>query len=156
MTEELRRIAGLEDLAALVGEPLGTSPWFEIDQERLNLFADATLDHQWIHVDPEKAATDSPYGSTIAHGFLTLSMMPHLRDRTYAVDGLTSTINYGLGKVRFPAPVRCGRRIRASFTLKEFEPRGDGSARVTVEAVIEVEGETNPACVADSIVLLIP
>lgn len=154
MNDAPRRISGIAELKTLVGQPLGTSPWFTIDQERIDRFADATLDHQWIHLDSERAERESPYGATVAHGYLTLSMLPHLRDLTYQVSGLSASINYGLGKVRFPAPVRSGSRIRAAFTLNSLQVRSDGGAAIVVAAEIETEGEDRPACVAETIGLL--
>lgn len=151
-----RRTLGLEELPGLVGETLGISPWLVVDQDMIDRFAEATLDHQWIHVAPERAARESPYGTTVAHGYLTLSLLPHLRDATYAVVGQSATINYGLGRVRFPAPVRAGRRIRATFLLKECAPRDDGTVMATVEAKVEVEDEERPACIAETIGLYVP
>ena len=156
MGETSRRIDGIGALEALVGQELGTSPWFTIDQARINQFADATMDHQWIHVDVERAKRDSPFGTTIAHGYMTVSLLPHLRDQVYWVDGPSAQLNYGVGKVRFPAPVRCDARVQATFTLKSLDYRPDGSALAIVEARVDIEGEEKPACIAEMMGLLVP
>jgi acyl dehydratase len=142
-----------EDLAARVGAELGVGGWVEIDQARIDAFAAATDDLQWIHVDPERAAA-GPYGGTIAHGYLTLSMLPRLTGETYAFAGVSARLNYGLDRVRFPAPVRSGARIRDRATLLAVEPNARG-ARVTVRNEIEIEGGDRPACIAETITLLV-
>lgn len=139
----------LQDLAGLVGTELGTSDWVLIEQARINLFADATGDHQWIHLDAERAA-QGPYGTTIAHGFLTLSLLPELSKTAFAIDDVTMGINYGLNKVRFPAPVKTGARLRGRFKLTAFEPL-PGGAQLTLEATMEVEGGGKPVCVAETL-----
>ncbi|MGH3375442.1 MAG: MaoC family dehydratase [Actinoallomurus sp.] len=139
----------LEDLRPLAGTDLGASAWIEIDQARIDTFADATDDHQWIHVDPERAK-DGPYGTTIAHGYLTLSLLIPMWAEILHVRDARTKINYGLGKVRFPAPVPAGSRIRTRATLAAVEDVKDG-VQVTVDAVIEREGGEKPVCVAQPI-----
>jgi len=139
----------LEDLQAMVGQPLGTSDWITVDQQRIDRFADATSDHQWIHVDPERAA-GGPFGSTIAHGFLTLSLLPAFFESAFEVGNSRMGLNYGLNRVRFTSPVPVGSRLRAQFKLLAYEPI-DGGAQLTVEAVIEREGAEKPACVLESL-----
>ncbi len=146
------RTIPLEELPQHVGEELGIGDWLEIDQSRIDAFADATDDHQWIHVDPERAAS-GPYGRTIAHGYLTLSMLPRLTGETYAVSGVGTRVNYGLDKVRFLAPLHSGARIRDRATLVAVEPNPRG-ARITVRNEIEIEGGDRPACIAETITLL--
>lgn len=146
----MRTFSSAAELVAASGEELGTSDWVTITQEAVNLFADATGDHQWIHVDPERAA-QGPFGGTIAHGFMTLSLLPALMHKMYTVEGIKLAINYGLNKVRFPAPVPVGSRVRATSTLANVEDLGDGALQLTVATVVEVEGSGKPACVAESI-----
>jgi len=139
----------LADLAALVGQPLGSSDWVGIDQERINRFAEATGDHQWIHVDIERAKA-GPFGAPIAHGFLTLSLLPMLFESGFAVADVKMGVNYGMNRVRFINPVKVGSRLRAHFKLMSYEPL-EGGAQLTVEATIEIEGQAKPACVAESV-----
>ena len=139
----------LQDLAALVGTELGVSDWLTVEQSRIDRFADATGDHQWIHVDPVRAA-QGPYGTTVAHGFLTLSLLPELARTAFVVNDVRMGINYGLNKVRFPAPVKCGARLRGRFRLLAFEPL-PGGAQLTMEVTMEAEGESKPVCVAESL-----
>lgn len=139
----------LQDLKALVGTEVGTSDWVLIDQERIDLFARATGDHQWIHVDPERAAK-GPYGGTVAHGFLTLSLLPALGQAAFQIEDVRMGINYGLNKVRFPAPVKSGTRVRGRFKLLAFDPL-PGGAQLTMEVTIEVEGGDKPVCVAEAV-----
>jgi acyl dehydratase len=145
----MKTYAHLAELAALVDQPLGSSDWVLVDQERINRFADATGDHQWIHVDPVRAAA-GPFGATIAHGFLTLSLLPMLFESGFAVADVRMGVNYGLNRVRFMAPVKVGSRLRAHFKLLAFEPL-EGGAQLTVQASIEIEGAAKPACVAESV-----
>lgn len=145
----MRRFATLEALAALVGQPLGHSDWVLVDQARIDAFAQATDDRQWIHTDPARAA-QGPFGETIAHGFLTLSLLPALLATTYAVDNLRMSVNYGLNRVRFPAPLPAGSRLRARIELLAFEPLAQG-AQLTLEATIEREGHDKPVCVAEMV-----
>ncbi len=139
----------LADLAALIGHDIGTSDWLLIDQARINLFAEATGDHQWIHSDPERAAA-GPFGAPIAHGFLTLSLLPLLFESAFAIDDVRMGVNYGLNRVRFVSPVRTGSRLRGRFKLISFEPL-EGGAQLTVEATIELDGSAKPACVAETV-----
>lgn len=136
----------LADLAALVGREIGISDWIEIDQRRIDQFAEATGDPQWIHVDPVRAAA-GPFGATVAHGFLTLSLLAAFDATAFAIDDVTMGVNYGLDRVRFPAPVRVGSRLRGRFVLQAFQPL-PGGAQLTVEATVEIEGGAKPACVA--------
>jgi len=143
------RVNGIDELKALVGQELGTSSWVEIDQDRINAFADATDDHQWIHVDIERAKA-GPFGGPIAHGYLTLSLIIPMFAEVLQVDGVAMGVNYGLNKVRFPAPVSAGSRIRLKATLAEVEEIA-GGVQAVVDAVIEVEGSTKPVCVAQPV-----
>ncbi|WP_329319755.1 MaoC family dehydratase [Streptomyces sp. NBC_01262] len=144
-----RTFASLEELRAAVGEELGTSDWLEVDQKRIDLFAEATGDHQWIHVDPEKAAT-GPFGTTIAHGYLTLSLIPQFTFSLLKVEGVKMGVNYGVNKVRFPSPVPVGSRLRASSRLAEVTEVPGGAQIVTV-VTIEREGGEKPVCVAETV-----
>jgi len=139
----------LDELTALVGRDLGTSAWLDVDQGRINTFADATDDHQWIHVDPARAA-DGPFGTTIAHGYLTLALLIPLWSDLLDVREVTTKVNYGLGKVRFPAPVPAGSKVRLRATLAAVDPI-PGGAQVTVDAVIERDGAAKPVCIAQPI-----
>ncbi|GGO12720.1 MaoC family dehydratase [Microbispora rosea subsp. aerata] len=150
----MRIFSNLAELVAAKGEHLGYSEWREITQERVNLFADATGDHQWIHVDPERAK-DGPFGNTIAHGFLTLSLLPSLVGELYRVEGLRMAINYGLNKVRFPQPVPVGSRVRAGAEIADVKDAPSGSL-VNLRVTIEAEGAGKPACVADTLTLFVP
>lgn len=138
-------------LKSLVGQKLGVSEWVTVTQQQINSFAEATGDHQWIHVDPEKAAK-GPFGGTIAHGFMTLSLLPRLMHQIYSVDGIKLAVNYGLNKVRFPAPVPVGAKVRAESSIVGVDDLGNGAAQVTVSTTIEIEGSPKPACVAESVV----
>ncbi|AUN40290.1 MaoC family dehydratase [Tsukamurella tyrosinosolvens] len=149
----MRVLNGLEELQAAVGEHLGYSDWVEIDQRRIDLFAEATGDHQWIHVDPEKAKA-GPFGSTIAHGYLTLSLIPMLVWQIYTVEGTKMGVNYGSNKVRFPAPVPVGSRVRAGVELVSVTP-GGGGQQVVARVTIEREGGDRPACVAETVSVVV-
>ena len=142
-------VARLQDLRARVGELLCTGPWVEIDQHRIDLFAQATDDHQWIHVDRARAA-QGPFGTTIAHGFLTLSLLPMLFERALVIDDVRMGVNYGLNRVRFTAPVPVGSRLRGRFRLLGYEPL-EGGAQLVMEVTMELEGSSKPACVAESV-----
>jgi acyl dehydratase len=144
---------GLDELEQAVGTHLGYSNWHTITQEQIDLFAEATGDHQWIHTDPEKAAT-GPFGTTIAHGYLTLSLVPMLVWQIYTIEGLRLGVNYGSNKVRFPSPVPVGSRVRAGAELLELT-RGPRGARATVRVTIEREGADKPACVAEIVSVLV-
>jgi acyl dehydratase len=143
----MRIVPNLEELATLAGQELVVGDWFAIDQERINVFAEATNDRQWIHVDAERAQRESPFKTTIAHGFLTLSLMPFLIDRALRIEGLRLVVNYGLSRVRFPGAVKVGSRVRARVTLSEFKPSAAG-AHVEWLVTVEREGEIKPACIA--------
>ncbi len=145
----MKHYAHLAELQALVGQELGCSDWLRVDQARIDLFAEATGDHQWIHTDPARAAA-GPFGATVAHGFLTLSLLPVLFETGFVIDDVRMGVNYGLNRVRFAAPVRAGSRLRGRFRLLAYEPL-DGGAQLTVESMIELEGSPKPACVAESV-----
>ncbi len=145
----MKHYARLSELATQVGQEIALSDWVEIDQRRIDQFAEATGDHQWIHVDPVRAAA-GPFGTTIAHGFLTLSLLPHFFESGFAIDDVKMGVNYGLNRVRFPNPVRVGSRLRGRFKLTGYEPI-DGGAQLTVEVTMEIEGADKPACVAQSV-----
>jgi acyl dehydratase len=140
----------LRDLETRIGEEVGVSPWVEMPQERIDLFAKATEDFQWIHVDP-KRAKGSPFGGTIAHGFLTLSMLPKLSESTFEFSDRKMGVNYGLNKVRFTAPVPAGAKIRGRFTLAQYEKIDGNGVQTTWKVTFEREGSDKPVCVAESI-----
>jgi len=146
----MRIITGIPELESLVGHEVGCSEWLLIDQPRIDAFAAATLDEQWIHVDPERAARESPYRATIAHGFLTLSLLPYLFGTTLRIDGARMLVNYGLDKVRFPAPVRVDSRIRARFTLARLTPF-PGGVQIEWQVELDCEGSPKPVCVAATV-----
>jgi acyl dehydratase len=139
----------ISDLQSLVGQELGVSEWMTVTQERINKFADATGDHQWIHLDAERAK-EGPFGTTIAHGFLTLSLLPEMTASAFRVTETKMGVNYGLNKVRFPSPVPVNSRLRGRFKLIEYIPL-EGGAQMTVECTMEREGSTKPVCVAESL-----
>ncbi|GAA4748946.1 MaoC family dehydratase [Modestobacter marinus] len=138
----------MAELPALKGQELGTSDWYEVTQEAVNLFADATGDHQWIHVDVERAKAESPFGGPIAHGYMTLSLLVPLVSQTYAITDSKMGVNYGLNKVRFPAPVPVGSKVRARVTLKDVEEVA-GGLQNTFAVTIEREGGDKPVCIAE-------
>ncbi len=142
-------VNGIDELKELAGSDLGTSGWIEVTQERVNTFADATGDHQWIHVDPERAG-EGPFGAPIAHGYLTLSLFVPLFTELLDVRGVTTKVNYGLNKVRFPSPVKVGSRIRLVGKLTQVE-EVPGGVQITVDGTIELEGGTKPAAVLQSL-----
>ncbi|MGW1025986.1 MaoC family dehydratase [Streptomyces sp. NPDC002577] len=142
-------VSGLDELKKLAGGDLGTSEWITVSQERINGFADATGDHQWIHTDPERAK-EGPFGAPIAHGYLTLSLFIPLFTELLEVEGVTTKVNYGLNKVRFPSPVPAGSRIRLVARLAEVDEI-PGGVQITVDGTIEIEGGTKPACVLQSV-----
>ncbi len=146
----MREIKTLEELKSLVGQEIAVSDWIEISQERVNTFAEATGDHQWVHVDVERAKRESPFGGPIAHGFLTLSLLPKLMENAIKMTDVKMGLNYGLNKVRFPAPVLVGSKLRGRFKLLEVEDI-TGGAQVIFEVIIEREGSDKPVCVAESI-----
>lgn len=139
-----------KDLLKAEGKHLGHSEWLKIEQDRINLFADATGDHQWIHVDPERAK-DGPFGACIAHGYLTLSLVNMFLPQIVEVRGIRMGVNYGCDRVRFPAPVKVGSRIRGSGELIKAEEVKGGGVQATIRVTVEIEGSDRPACVVDTI-----
>jgi len=142
-------VNGLAELTALTGRDLGHSSWIEITQERIDTFAEATGDHQWIHVDPERARS-GPFGTTIAHGYLTLSLVIPLFGELLTIDGIRMGINYGLDKVRFPSPVRVGSKIRLAARVAGVE-EVTGGVQMALDFTVEIDGEAKPACVARAV-----
>jgi len=149
----MKKFQGLDEFIAAEGTQLGPTEWLQITQDRVNLFADATDDHQWIHIDPERAA-DGPFGGTIAHGLLTLSLLPHFTHQLYSVDNVAMAINYGYNKVRFITPVRVGARLRARAEISSVT-RLDRGVQAALSTTVEIEGSEKPAAVAESIVRFI-
>ena len=145
----MRTFQTIAELKDLVGQEIGVSDWITVTQERIQLFADATNDHQWIHLDAERAQA-GPFGTTIAHGFLTLSLLPEMAASAFGVNETRMGVNYGLNKVRFPAPVPSGSRLRGRFKLVGYEPL-EGGAQLTVQVTMEREGSDKPVCIAESI-----
>lgn len=145
----MRSFETIAELQPLVGQEIGVSEWITVSQERIQLFADATHDHQWIHLDVERAKA-GPFGTTIAHGFLTLSLLPEMSASAFEVRGTRMGVNYGLNKVRFPAPVPSGSRLRGRFRLLAYEPL-EGGAQLAVQVTMEREGSDKPVCVAESL-----
>lgn len=144
-----------DQIQEYIGKTGGPSDWLTVDQDRINAFADATLDHQFIHIDEAKAA-QTPFGGTIAHGFLTLSLIPHLTaDAGFGIEGTVMAINYGLNKLRFLQPVRAGKRVRAHTKLIEAQAKGGGRHLLTTEITIEIEGEDKPALIAEMLAMLV-
>ena len=150
------KATGLEELKALQGQQIGPSDWRTITQEDINEFAKLSGDNQWIHVDVERAKNESPFGTTITHGNLTLSAIDGLRMELMELDGFKLAVNYGWNKVRFPAPVPAGSKIRATAELVEVEDVGGGWVQIVVRFTVEVEGSEKPCCVADSVGRLLP
>src|SRR4051812_48419762 len=150
----MRTFKTLDEVSAAVGEELGTSDWLTVDQDRVDQFAEATGDHQWIHVDEERAK-DGPFGGTIAHGYLTLSLVPFLGSQVFSFETPGAKLNYGVNKVRFPHPVRVGQRVRAQVTLGEVTDLPTGK-QLTLRYTVEIDFEPKPACVAETVVLLLP
>jgi acyl dehydratase len=151
----MREFASLADMRPLVGQEVALSDWVLVSQERVQLFADATDDHQWIHLDVERCERESPFGGPIAHGFLTLSMISRLFDNAIRMTDATMVVNYGLNKVRFPAPVPVGSRVRARLTLQKVDDIDDG-AQLEWAVLIEREGGTKPVCVAELLIRRYP
>ena len=143
-----RTLQGPDGIKAVVGEHVGYSAWHEVTQEKVNLFAEATGDHQWIHVDTERATAESPFGGPIAHGYWTLSLAPMLLAEIVEVEGRTMGVNYGINKLRFPAPVRVGSKVRMGLRLAAADDVS-GGVQLTWDATFEVEGQDKPACVAE-------
>ena len=146
----MKTFSGLDELVAAQGSQLGPTEWLEVTQDRVNTFADATDDHQWIHVNPERAA-NGPFGGTIAHGLLTLSLIPHFSHQLYPVENITMAINYGYNKVRFITPVKVGARIRARGEITKVDQL-DNAVQALTTITVEIEGSEKPAAVAESIV----
>jgi acyl dehydratase len=144
-------VNGIDELKALVGQTVGPSDWREVTQEDIDKFADVSGDHQWIHVDVERAKNESPFGGTIAHGNLTLSMVDGFRDQLFRSEGFKMGINYGWNKIRFPAPVPTGKKIRATLETLSVDEVGGGWFQITQKWTVEVEGSEKPACVAESV-----
>jgi acyl dehydratase len=142
-----------DEVAAAAGEELGTSDWLVVDQDRVDAFADATGDHQWIHVDVERAK-DGPFGGTIAHGYLTLSLVPFFGAQIFRLETPGAKLNYGVNKVRFPNPLRVGSRVRCTASFGDVTDLPTGKQAV-IKYVVEIEGEDKPACVAETVVLLL-
>ncbi len=149
----MRVFTTFDEVTAAIGEELGSSEWVTIEQERVNQFAEATDDHQWIHVDVERAAS-GPFGGTIAHGYLTVSLLPWLGSQIFSLETPGARLNYGLNKVRFPNPVKVGARVRASCSFTDATELPAG-LQLTMKYVIEIEDEAKPACVAEMLVLLL-
>ena len=145
-----REFAHPNEMHKYVGQEIGVSEWVEVSQERINQFAEATGDHQWIHVDVERAKKDMPGGKTIAHGFLTLSLIPMLNHQISHINNVRNGINYGCNKVRFTSPVPAGARVRARAKLMAADPMDKGGVRLTNQVTIEIEGQERPACVAET------
>ena len=146
----MKRYARITDLQPLVGQHLAVSDWIAVDQRRIDLFADASGDRQWTHVDPERARA-GPYRTTVAHGFLTLSLLPEMEASALVLDDVRLGVNYGLNRVRFPDPVPVGSRLRGHFRLLAYETLPDGGVQLTVEVTVEREGSAKPVCVAESV-----
>jgi len=140
----------LKDIKSVIGQELGVSDWHLVTQPEINAFADATHDHQWIHVDVERAKKESPFGGPVAHGYYTLSLAPYLMAQIWSVQGVKMGVNYGLNRLRFPAPVLVGKRVRARATLNKVEDV-PGGIQVTVGITFEVEGSDKPVCVAEGV-----
>lgn len=150
----MRVFDGIDAIVAATGEHLGYSDWLTVTQERIDQFADATGDHQWIHVDPRRAA-DGPFGRTIAHGYLTLSLIPHLLEEVYEVRGVTMGMNYGANRIRFLAPVPVESRVRVGVELADAVP-GRAGLQMVLVMTVEIEGVDKPACVAEVVYLVVP
>lgn len=146
----MREIASVEELKNLIGQEVAVTEWFSITQERVNQFAEATGDHQWIHLDVERCKKESPYGTTIAHGFLTLSLLPLIMQSAVSMPESKLSVNYGLNKVRFPAPVPVGSKLRGRMMLQDVEDI-EGGVQITWKVTIEREGSDKPVCIAESI-----
>lgn len=149
----MRRFKSIAEMKTAIGQELGPGEWIEIDQTRIDAFAAVTEDDQWIHVNVERAAREMPEGSTIAHGFLTLSLIPRMRHGIWHLESVERGINYGLERVRFPAPVQSGDRVRMRQTLSSLEPQ-DSGYRLLFRCTVEIEGKEKPACIAETVSLL--
>lgn len=149
-------IPGIAEFKNFVGVPFGPSDWIDVTQERIDRFAEATGDHQWIHVDPERARRDSPFDGTIAHGYLTLALAPALLPQIIRIDGLGMAVNYGIEKMRLPKPVPAGGRLRLAGEIKHVRSVPGGAARVTFALKFQLEGATRSACTADAVYVYFP
>ena len=147
----MRTITSIDDAVAAIGSELGTSDWLLVDQARIDIFAEATGDHQWIHVDAERAKAESPYGATIAHGLLTLSLIPALSKQCFVVENVRMGINYGFNKVRFIAPVVVDSRVRVRSRLADVAKTDESTVHLTVEHTVEIDGSGKPAAIAEMI-----
>jgi acyl dehydratase len=148
-----RMLESLDSLKELAGQEIAVTDWFLVTQERIQQFADATLDHQWIHVDAERAQRESPFGASIAHGFLTLSLLPHFMHQALGIkEGVRMGVNYGLNHLRFVSPVRSGAKVRARFTLQSIKDVPPNSVECVYNAVVEGENNPKPCCVAEWVV----
>ncbi len=144
----MQRFQSTGELQQVVGQELGCSPWVEVSQEMIDQFAQATGDRQWIHCDPQRARRESPFGTTVAHGFLTLSLLPRLLGAAFELSGVRLLVNYGLNRVRFPAPVPAGTYVRMRCRLAELKPHDEQAVTLTIDCTVEVQGQQKPACVA--------
>ena len=149
----MRVFNGVDELKAAIGEPLGSSDWLTVEQKQIDTFAEATGDHQWIHVDAERAK-GGPFGTTIAHGFLTLSLVPIFSWQVYKVENVKMGVNYGLNKVRFTSPVPVGSRLRGSYEFADVSETKDGAVQITTQVTVEIDGSERPACVAETLTRL--
>ncbi len=150
----MRTIESFEEMQSLVGQEIGVSDWVRIDQERIDRFAEATGDFQWIHVDAERAAKELPGGKTIAHGYLTLSMVPIMIANIYKLETVRQSLNYGSDRIRFTAPVPAGSRIRGHYRLKAADPVKNDGLRITGEITIEIENQERAACIAETMAIV--
>lgn len=149
----MRTINGIDEFESLIGQELGSSEWLTMDQDAINAFADVTGDHQWIHVDEERAA-EGPYGATIVHGFFTLALIPKFSSEVFTIEGVAIRVNYGLNKVRFLQPVVVGSRLRGKVEVKDVI-RGEKGTQVILQQTIEIDGQERPACIAEVVTLLV-
>ena len=149
----MRTINGIDEFESLIGQELGSSEWMTMDQDAINAFADVTGDHQWIHVDEERAA-EGPYGATIVHGFFTLALIPKFSSEVFTIEGVAILVNYGLNKVRFLQPVVVGSRLRGKVEVKDVI-RGEKGTQVILKQTIEIDGQERPACIAEVVTLLV-
>lgn len=145
----MRVVKDFDEMQSLVGTELGVSKWFDVSQERIDQFADATGDHQWIHVDVERAKTDMPGGKTIAHGYLTLSLVPMMIQDVYRLESVRQSLNYGSNRIRFTSPVPSGSRVRGRYQLKSTEPVKNDGLRIIGEVTVDIDGQDRPALVAE-------
>jgi len=150
----MRIVKNVEELRSLVGQELGVSEWIEISQDRIDKFAEATGDHQWIHINVERAKKELPGGTTIAHGFLTLSLLPQINGEIYKLEGVKHGLNYGTDRVRFTSPVPAGSKVRGKYRLKSVSDVKNSGLKVVGETTIEIDGEERPACIAETIGIL--